>query len=785
MRIIMSVRALTAWLGAIGTGLAASLAFPLSAAAQVPPPVPVNPQAPNLAPALPLGMQRGTSLDLTLTGTNLAGPTKLWTSFPAKVTIPTDMNNGKDNARLRVRLEVPKDAPLGYHTIRLATTRGISNFRLFCIDDLPQVMMANNNRTRETAQALQYPCVVVGRADAEVSDYFKVTVKAGQRLSFEVLGRRLGSAFDPQLTLYDARTGKEMPDGHSNDAPGCQTDPRLTYTFKDAGDYLVEIRDVMYRGGGDFHYRLRVGDFPCATTPIPMAARRGSRVKVGFAGPTVDGVAPVEVAVPSDPTVDTVWVSPRGANGLSGWPVGLAISDHDEVVEQEPNNEPAKATRIPVPGGVTGRFQEKGDVDCYVFAAKKGQRYVIEAQTHELYSPTEVYLVLKDVKGAQLAASNPTVAPRIDFTAPADGDFVLVVEHLLYWGGPSETYHLTVTPFAADFSLAIGIDRFDVPQGAVAAVSLFALRAGYAGAIDVRVVGPAGIEGHTTIPAGQPAAPNLPAGLLLITAKADMPVGAYAVVIEAKAVIDGKPVVRLAGVRTVVAQGLANLPYPPRQLLHQVGVAVTEKPPFTLTAKLDLPEAVRGVPATLTITATRTSGFVDPIALEPFGLPPGVVPALKPIPQGLNEVKVQLTAAVNVPVGTYTVSVTGKAKFQNRDYAVTAFPAKLVLALPFDLKVEGSPVQITGGGKAKVKVQAVRKGGYAGPLTLALRNLPANVTAPAATIAAGQAVVEIEITAGANAAVGDHQGVNVLGTATAAGNQQNASANFVVRVVKK
>src|SRR5207244_7615655 len=107
-----------------------------------------------------------------------------------------------------------------------------------------------------TAQAVPVPCVVVGRADAEVSDYYKITVKAGERVSFEILGRRLGSAFDPQIQLYDAKSGRELPGGHSNDAPGLQTDPRLTYTFKDAGDYLVEVRDVLYRGGADFFYRF-------------------------------------------------------------------------------------------------------------------------------------------------------------------------------------------------------------------------------------------------------------------------------------------------------------------------------------------------------------------------------------------------------------------------------------------------------------------------------------------------------------------------------------------------
>src|SRR5262249_37186663 len=151
----------------------------------------------------------------------------------------------------------------------------------------------------------------------------------------------------------------------SNDAPGLQTDPRLTYTFKEAGDVLIEVRDVMYRGGPDYWYRLRIGDFPCATATLPMPAKRGSKVMIHFAGPNVEGVAPVEVTVPTDPTVNTMWVAPRGVNGLSGWPVALGVSDLDELMEQEPNNEPAKANRIPVPGAVTARFLEKGDVDCF------------------------------------------------------------------------------------------------------------------------------------------------------------------------------------------------------------------------------------------------------------------------------------------------------------------------------------------------------------------------------------------------------------------------------------
>src|SRR5205823_2821706 len=159
------------------------------------------------------------------------------------------------------------------------------------------------------------------------------------------------------------------------------------------------------------------------------------KIKVEFAGPVVEGVSPVELAVPSDAQTAAVLVAPRGAKGVHGWPVTLALSDHEELLEQEPNNEPAKANRVPVPGGITGRFLQSDDTDCYIFSAKKGQKLQIAAHTLELYSPTLVYMVLKDAKtGADVAKSNPQApAPadqRIDFTPAADGDYVLEVQHL-------------------------------------------------------------------------------------------------------------------------------------------------------------------------------------------------------------------------------------------------------------------------------------------------------------------------------------------------------------------
>src|SRR5215510_3210857 len=147
-----------------------------------PKPPPPNPNAPNLNMPGPMGMQRGTALDLLLTGGNLANPTGFWTSAPAKVAIPTTDKNGTDAGKLTVRLEVPADAPLGLYACRLANKSGVSNLRLFCIDDLPTVVEVAPNRNKATPQAVPVPCVVAGTTAAEASNWFKITAKAGQRL---------------------------------------------------------------------------------------------------------------------------------------------------------------------------------------------------------------------------------------------------------------------------------------------------------------------------------------------------------------------------------------------------------------------------------------------------------------------------------------------------------------------------------------------------------------------------------------------------------------------------
>src|SRR5262249_22757834 len=155
---------------------------------------------------------------------------------------------------------------------------------------------------------------------------------------------------------------------------------------------------------------------------------------------------------------------------------------------------------------------------------------------------------------------------------------------------------------------------------------------------------------------------NQPLGTLLVNAAEDVPMGPHVFRIQGKATIDGKAVTRFASVRTAISDGLAKLPLPPHSTFTPIGLAVTEKPPFALAAKLDAASYMPGKPATLTVTATRASGFTAEIVLSAAGLPPGVTAKLKNIAANQNEVQIELTLTPQAKVGQAAITIAGSAK---------------------------------------------------------------------------------------------------------------------------
>lgn len=123
----------------------------------------------------------------------------------------------------------------------------------------------------------------------------------------------------------------------------------------------------------------------------------------------------------------------------------FAVNSREETFEKEPNNDPA-AAQEPALGSIVNGACDAQNFDCYRIAAKKGQRYIVEAQALRLDSRAQVVLTLVDPSGRELRRIVGTRSrdPLLDFTPEADGPYIVKANDLLYRGGDEYVYRLAI-----------------------------------------------------------------------------------------------------------------------------------------------------------------------------------------------------------------------------------------------------------------------------------------------------------------------------------------------------
>jgi hypothetical protein len=724
-------------------------------------------QVPSITSTSPQAVAPGQSIDVTLRGANLAGATELWTSFSSQTVLSPDVkDNGKNAAQVVYRITVPANATPGVHGIRIATPGGVSALRLFVIDDLPSIAQDRANKTPAAAQVIAVPVAIDGVIDSLSRNYYKFKATAGQQLSFEVLARRLGSPLDPMIRILDMQ-GRELT--YSDDEPGLSFDSRLSHTFQRGGDYLIELRDIRYQGGGTYSYRLRVGDFPCVSVPVPMGAQRGQMVNVNFAGSFVEDLQPLNLQIPSDPMVNWINVAAKRAGGVSSGFALMSVGNGAEFVEREPNDDIKQANRVELGTSLNGRLNQPGDVDHYVFKATKGQKFAFSGITRQQGSPADLLLRLFKADGGKVSEAEDagTNEGVISYTFPADGDYTLFVEDLHHRGGSPFAYRIDVAHIETGFSLQATADALNVPAGGTALVTVTSARKGYNGPIEIAAVDlPAGFTSiPTVIGAGQNSV------VLTVAAAADAASGKLGIVrIVGRAKIGAQDYESVASVETALKARFSAMLWPPRTLTGTVGLGVS--PAAQIALKVETQDVVFGksLTAKLKVTVTRAKGFNEAITLAVTpakkGLPANVTVGLKPIPKDKNEVEITVTATDKAALGEFTAVLIGTIK-QGKVTVVQPLPGlRLKLQAPYQLTADVGEGKLTKGGQLKVKVAVNRNPAFTGPLALTLQNLPKGVTATAATIPADKNEVEVVLSAAADAAVGAVKNITVKGDAT-------------------
>ena len=106
-----------------------------------------------------------------------------------------------------------------------------------------------------TGQLLVLPVTLHGVIDKSRDvDVYRFVGRKGQRWSFAVTARKLGSPVDALLTLYDDRRRVV----ESCDDLGSDADPSFAVTLPRDGVYYLSVIDSHDQGGGIFPYLLSV-----------------------------------------------------------------------------------------------------------------------------------------------------------------------------------------------------------------------------------------------------------------------------------------------------------------------------------------------------------------------------------------------------------------------------------------------------------------------------------------------------------------------------------------------
>lgn len=714
---------------------------------------------------VPLGLNPGQTTELTVFGAGQGGGPALWTSFPATAELakPADAD-GKDAGAAVYRVTVPQEVPPQIGVVRVYSPYGVSaNVRAVLIDDLPTVMESGDNHAPAGAQEVPFPSAIEGAADAEAMDYFKFAGKAGQRVAVEVFARRVGSPLDPVVRLLDA-TGREL--AYSDDEAGLGPDCRFAYQLPADAVYTLEVRDIRYLGGGNFRYRLRLGDFPLLTTPYPLAGRLNATARLDWLGPRVDGAAPAELSVVSAPTQQVPVKAPGGAGAAIA---NLAASGRVESIEFEPNDSAEQAQPLSLPGGVSGRFQAPRDKDWFQFDAKAGQRFLFIGQARNLGSPSDLLMRVHNAEGGVLAEADDAGSEEgvLDFTAPADGVYRFAVEDLNQRGGPEFGYRVAIEPYRPGFSLSVASLGFTVPQAGVLAVEVNCARRDFAGPITLELRPP--IEGlvynQNTVPE------NADKATFVATLPANLPSGAlHNCKIIGRAAIGDAPVEVQASTLGALRASFEAWPYPPAELDGQLAIGVGQVFPdfFKLAvepATVPFPQLVGAT--TFKVKAERTNGFQEEIQFVAEGLPAEITAEIKPLEKNAGEVELKLNGPAAAAEGEFRFQLIGRGNFQAQPKQVVLdVPVRVVK--PLAIALEAPPV--TPGSAAKFKIKLTRYGAESPDVAVAVRGLPPSLTLPAELkIPAGQNEAEFDLAAAADAPLGKIDGLVAVATTKLAG----------------
>ncbi len=689
----------------------------------------------------PIGGQRGTELEIEISGDNLGDAEELLLYDPGVQVLSLKPYQGDDKKKeghlVQVKVKIADNCPLGVQRIRLRTKTGMTQLFSFHVGALPIAKEAEPNTEFDKPQPIQMNSSIQGQIDREDVDYYIVEAKKGERISAEIFGQRYGTSsgtqyFDPYLAILKM---DRFELAVNDDTPLLHNDSMVSVIAPEDGKYVIQVRDASYNGDGRAQYSLHVGNFPRPLAVYPAGGKPGETLKVKFLG-DVAGTIEQEVTLPKEIPLDPYRVEVADAKGVAPTSHPFRIGNFENVLEQEPNNDRNTATAGPCPAAFNGIISEKGDVDCFKFTAKKDQTIAIEVYARRIRSGLDPVVTVNQASdGKQIAADDDSrgVDCAAKVKIPADGDYVITVRDHLFRGDPTFTYRIEVEEVKPNLQAApIEFARYVqhqiiIPQGGGAGIVANIERRDMGGPVNFR-------------------SENLPPGVrvecpeswradgtasVVFYADENAPIGGAFVPVTAYLDDPARPNVKIEGplYQDVLMIRANNNDRVLQERMYRIPIIVVEKPKFKCWIETPKVPVVRNGALNLIVKCERAEGFNDEIQLLMLQNPPGVSSnGSAKIPAGATEAVLAVNASDKAAVRESMIAVRCTSKHNGGNYEVVTPFAPLRVEEQY-ATFEFAQGAVEQGKEIPYLVKVNKRKDFEGEATVELLGLPANATA--------------------------------------------------------
>jgi hypothetical protein len=742
----------------------------------------------------PRGGSIGTTVDAVLHGANLQDPREV--RFYDDCIRVTNVAPGvKPDKEVKARFAIGSGCAPGEHVLRLRTATGLSEAVTFWVSPFVAVKeiekKQGENDTPEKAQIVPLNSTVegeiLGGQDADV-DFYRVDLRAGERLTVEVEGMRLGTAVqggENDLMLRILGPSRKLL-AESKDTALFVQDPVASIVTPVAGPYFIEIKQQIYTAPRLAFYRAHIGTFTRPLALFPAGGERGTNLDVRVLGdPKGERIESVRLP---DRLGDFEYFS--GQRGeVPPSPNRLRVSPYPNVMaSQEVDLTPVPA----LPAALNG-ILDQNNTGQFRFTAKKGDVWKIQVFARSLGSPMDPIVRIRavnsdknvleadDAKLAELGypsarngwALPASLDPLALFKPNTDGDYVLEIEDTEGRKGPLFVYRIEIErvreTILTHLSMNDGVAMprllgVSIPRGSRWTVDVQlapGLGSQYKGDLVLEATGlPRGVE--MTV---QPVAKG----------QNRVPVQFYASDDAESQIRFFEMRVRSADGKTPIKsrshQSVATMNRGVDRPLHVVfldryALAVTDPAPFHVELERPRVPLVQNGELALKAHIVRNEGFTGAVEISADWLPQNVSKGgVVTIAPDKTDAELTIRAGGNAAAGTYKIvlnasTTTGdRATGAGRVRISTDF-VPLTIAEPYmKITLRRSAVEQGRAGEITATVDLAKT--FNGEATLGLKNLPKGVTLvePKPKVTSQTREVVFGIQAGADALAGLYKDV--------------------------